>query len=289
MPPRRCPTCDVVVRPMLTPWLARCPSCGLWTATDPAPAPVGARRPAVDEDQRAAALEPLRQENFRDLIAILGEVRPLRDARLLDVGCAHGWFIELAAAHGVHAAGLEPDAPVAAQARARGVPVRVGLFPQDVDATERYDVIVFNDVFEHLPDPEGVLAACRERLTPHGLLVLNLPDSRGALYRTACLLARIGFTRPLVRLWQREFPSPHLYYFDAANLERLVSRYGFTLRRQDRLATMRLSGLWPRLVMDPSVSRVGATITWIALALAYPFVTWVMPPDILLQVYARRD
>ncbi len=42
----------------------------------------------------------------------------------------------------------------------KGLPARKGYFPDALDKKEKFDVIVFNDVIEHIPNIEGALASC---------------------------------------------------------------------------------------------------------------------------------
>ncbi|HEX6137905.1 MAG TPA: class I SAM-dependent methyltransferase, partial [Casimicrobiaceae bacterium] len=119
------------------------------------------------EEQREAALEPLRRRNFETVLERLAACGAVR-GELLDVGCAHGWFLDAARRRGYVASGIEPDAAIAAQAVRRGHTVTHGRFPQALPAGVRFDVIVFNDVFEHLPDPRGALGAVHAALRPGG-------------------------------------------------------------------------------------------------------------------------
>ena len=43
-------------------------------------------------------------------------------------------------------------------------------------APASFDVIVLNDVLEHLPDPERTMAHCAGLLKPDGLLVIQTPQ-----------------------------------------------------------------------------------------------------------------
>lgn len=150
-----------------------------------------------------------------------------------------------------------------------------------------YDVITFNDVFEHLPDVSAALGACRERLREGGLLVLNLPNSRGTVFRVAALLDRIGFHGPLDRLWQKGFPSPHLHYFHPDCLAELARRHGFREVHRGELATVELRGLWHRLRYDRTSSLPGSFLSWLAISLAFPALR-LLPSDISLQMFVKE-
>ena len=177
----------------------------------------------LDEASRETGLAALRQANFRRLAAFLDEFAPPGGAkpRLLEVGCAHGWFIE-AASPRFDVTGIEPDVAVATATRGRGLAVLGGFFPDALDADERFDVIVFNDVLEHIPDVNATLAACWRHLRPGGRIVVNAPSRRGFLYRVSKLLAGLGLAGSFERMWQLGFPSPHVHYFDTDSLTRLA-------------------------------------------------------------------
>jgi hypothetical protein len=115
-----------------------------------------------------------------------------------------------------------------------------------------------------------------------------LPTSAGIVFRAASLLRRFGIRGPLDRLWQRGYPSPHLHYFQAANLRQLVERFGLEHLYSQSLPAWELGGLWARLRMDESQAVWKAVLAWGALVLAYPLLR-CLPSDILLQVYRAVD
>lgn len=284
-------SCAVCARPMSRErreWQFRCSACGFRSATlSNGPDACDARQ-KIDEGVREDALEPLRRANFERALDVLSAHVELRGRKLLDVGCAHGWFLEAASRRGCVVSGIEPDTGMHAFAVDRGHTVLKGFFPDALPAgVGGYDVITFNDVFEHLPDVNTGLAACRERLREGGLLVLNLPDSRGAVFRAAALLDRLGIHGPLDRLWQKEYPSPHLSYFHPDCLAALAKRHGFRELHRGELATVGFRGLWQRLRYDRSSSLPAAFLSWVALALAFP-VLGLLRSDISLQVFAKE-
>ena len=176
----------------------------------------------------------------------LHSLRPLQGTRILDVGSAYGWFLEEAIAAGAIAVGIEPDARVASHSTED---VRVGVFPAVLSAEERFDIIAFNDVLEHLPDPPGAISVCHEHLHPRGLLSINIPTADGVAFRLACGLAQAGIGSPYRRLWQYGLPSPHLHYFSTKALTTLVEDRGFRIIRIRPLYSLKRQGLWQRLRM----------------------------------------
>src|SRR5690349_74337 len=145
-------------------WLFGCARCGLLhSAFTPGP---GAG---------IEGLQQLRRQNFELLLTRVEKIRPLAGLRLLEVGCGEGWFLEAAQRRGILATGIEPEETSAHIGRANGLSVERGLFPTDLRDRGPYDVIVFNDVFEHLPAPDVAIQYVNELLAKKGLAILNFP------------------------------------------------------------------------------------------------------------------
>lgn len=285
-PAMDCFLCDAPMRPDVLEGTFRCAACGLYRSDFPVainPAEDG----RLDEARRERALKTLRVANFARLVAACRPHLPA-GASLLDVGCAHGWFLQAAAAAGYRATGLEPDCDVAARARAEGAAVIKGFFPDALAHGETYDAIAFNDVFEHLPDAQAMAEAVRARLNPGGVLILNLPLAEGAVFRLARLAARLGLRGPLRRMWQEGLPSPHLAYYSAAALLRLLAAHGFEPVARGRLASMTTRGLWPRIRYDRSLSAPKAAVLFLA-AMGLTAVSALLPPDIGYFILRRTE
>jgi SAM-dependent methyltransferase len=241
---------------------------------------------SVDEVAREHGLEDIRKQSFREVV---GQIRSnLSDgqASLLDVGCAHGWFLDTARAHGLSAQGIEPSAEVASAATARGHDVLIGLFPNDLPDKSLFNVISFNDVFEHIPDATATLRHIHTHLADSGLLVLSIPTNKGFFYRLSKIFHSLGIKKPFERMWQKDFPSPHLYYFNADVLKSMTSRAGFTLTYEGSLPSLRIKGLWSRLRYDRSASLLFNVLTYGAIFLASPILSRVHP-DIDLLIFRK--
>jgi SAM-dependent methyltransferase len=210
------------MRPDLIPETYRCEACGFLKSFFPIEINKASR---IDETARETALKPLRTRSFQTILDdIARDVPP--PASVLDVGSAHGWFMEEAERRGYSVTGIEPRFR---DRSARQGQRRARIFPDA--APGRYDLITFNDVFEHLPEPAKMMRAVAERLTPNGRAIINLPVSDGLIFRITRLAARLGLCGPLERMWQKGLPSPHLSYFSPHTLQRLAEANGLTLIR----------------------------------------------------------
>jgi SAM-dependent methyltransferase len=207
---------------------------------------------------------------------------------LLDVGCAHGWFLDRAARDGYDTVGIEPDQAVCARTRARGLDVRKGFFPDAVEPDEKFDLIAFNDVLEHIPDIASTLRACAEHLAPGGRVIVNAPSRRGALYRIATLLARAGRDGAFDRMWQLGFPSPHVHYLDTASLAAIAADHGFALEQTMRLPSVSARGMFSRIRYSGDVGLLKAVGLTVLMTLAVPLLR-VLPSDIEVWVLGRTS
>jgi SAM-dependent methyltransferase len=272
------------MHPLRHDWCFVCPECGLLASNLSPHIGDGHVADIIDEEQREIAIVSLRTKNFGRILDRVDSLTDPSRRSLLEVGCAHGWFLDAAARRGYKVHGIEPDAPIGAFASSKGHDVAIGFFPGVLAPGTRYDVIVFNDVFEHLSDPRAALAACRQRLQPGGLLVLNLPNSGGTFFRIATLLDRLGISGPHERMWQKGFPSPHVSYFHPDALTRLADREGFAEIYRGTLESLDRRGLWQRLRLHRRSSLLGAMVTWLGIMVASPLLAW-LPSDIALQIY----
>ncbi|MEM7405645.1 MAG: class I SAM-dependent methyltransferase [Pseudomonadota bacterium] len=279
-----CAVCGTSVETGLRPWLKQCGRCGNESSllADPAwhDGPLLGWDPVSEEFMR-----PLREQNAALLLGHIARQRQLKDMRVLEVGCAAGWFLTAARDAGMVIEGIEPDDRMADRAADVGIDVVRGYFPECLDPARRYDLICFNDVFEHIPDCRAVLQAVRGALAPDGLLLLNLPCAGGVLYRVARLLARLGDDRTLERLWQKGYESPHLHYFTDRNLRTLVEDAGFKQRDRGSLPSVTLHGLRERVMEGDSFNAVTGTLVYGAVLAGYPLLRFVLPADIMYQLY----
>lgn len=269
----------------LTDWHAACRACGYESAALQVTINQTSAGEPVDENGRERGLKAIRQENFRDIVSAVLRFAQPGSRRLLDVGCAHGWFLETARDH-FDVLGIEPDAIVGGRTAARGLPVRAGYFPDALQDGETFDVIVFNDVIEHIPDIRAALAACDARLSDNGVLVLNLPSSTGFFYRLSKLFAKAGWRGPFDRLWQKGLPSPHVHYFNPDNLQRLLEHQGFERIYNGELPSLRAKGLLDRIRCAGNIAGPVLYVQYAAVLCTLPLLA-AFPSDIIVSMFRK--
>ncbi len=218
--------------------LVRCPGCRLHFQDPQPPAAVLAAAYYHDPDFTQALLGPLREitlQRAREKLAPLRRAGALRaGGRTLDVGASSGAWLEVAAEHGLEATGVELGEATAAAARERGLDVRTGTLEQTLpDLTgERFDLITFWDVLEHLPDPRHELKLAADLLAPGGVVAATFPNVEGWYPRlTYRLLART------TGVWEYPELPVHLYDFSPATARRLLERGGYGVAAVETSAT----------------------------------------------------
>ena len=98
--------------------------------------------------------------------------------RLLDVGCAYGFFLDTAQQAGWDVTGVELAAEAAASARdAFGVEVRAGALHDAHFPDAAFDAVTLWDCLEHTLDPVGVLHEVYRVLRPGGCCFMTVPDA----------------------------------------------------------------------------------------------------------------
>lgn len=165
-------------------------------------------------DYRAGAADWLRTYRRR-IEGLRGRLAP--GARVLDVGCAAGFFLEVMQSDGFDVWGVEISAEIAAEARRRVGHDRIhrGALEDAPHRRQSFDLISFWDVVEHLPDPIATLRVARRLLKPDGLLLVETQNVESR------------FARLMGRRWQHFKQVEHLWHFSPSTARQLLEAGGF--------------------------------------------------------------
>lgn len=172
-------------------------------------------------------------------------VGPDRD--VCEFGCGAGGMTRALSEIGCNVVGVEID-PIAAElARSAADHVVVGdVATMDLAAElgeGRFDVLVFGDVLEHLPDPLAALRATRSLLRPGGHIVLSVPNVAHGDVRLALLAGRFDYADLGL------LDSTHLRFFTWDTLRNLLREAGF-VALEVRRAQLPLFGT--EIELDPA-------------------------------------
>lgn len=142
-----------------------------------------------------------------------------RTGRLLEIGCATGFFLDEARGRGYDVQGIEISHWACHTARRRfGLPVHCGSFldPDAGDGTiaGSCDVVAAFYVIEHFADQKRVFERIASLLKPGGLFLCALPSTHGPLLE--CTPGK----------WLETHPADHYVDYSPVSLRRILPRYG---------------------------------------------------------------
>ena len=208
-----------------------CTACQSWTLV---PRPTPERQLAIHNDpnyfehpyfrdRRTArrALEHRCRQAFRR-IGRATDLASLRGQRLLDIGCDTGAFLRLAAdEYGMHPVGIDVAGAAVRQANDDGIEAyETDLEHASADLSD-FALVTAIDLLEHVTEPAALLREARRRLRPGGVLYIETPNVRSAIYRVGAVLCSVTGARPRPT-FERLFPLQHIQYFTAEALAHLA-------------------------------------------------------------------
>lgn len=151
---------------------------------------------------------------IKEIISIIGD-----KGKFLDVGAAYGKFLSLLP-DTFEKYGLEysKDA-VKAGVKMFKVNLKHGTLPE-TDFNEKFDIVHFRGVLEHLPDPNANIKKAYEILKDNGWLILNIvPNIDGPVGRR------------FKEKFRLVFPQEHIYYFSPKTLTKMLEKNGFEIKK----------------------------------------------------------
>jgi 2-polyprenyl-3-methyl-5-hydroxy-6-metoxy-1,4-benzoquinol methylase len=133
---------------------------------------------------------------------------------LLDVGCAHGFFLQAAARRGFRGYGVELVPSAAEHAQQLGFTVHNGTLRSKKFRSGSFDVVTLLDVLEHFANPLAELQEVRRVLRPGGVVVILTPNAKQA-----------SIVGERWRGFRESFE--HLLFFDPKTLRHLLKSTSF--------------------------------------------------------------
>lgn len=151
---------------------------------------------------------------------------PDRPRKVLEIGCAAGGFSGQLADRAVELWGVEPNAAAAAIAATRLTKVLVGLYDDVADQLPdgAFDLIICNDVIEHMPDHDRFLQQIKRKMAPDAVLIGSLPNVR---HITALLKLLVMKDWPYKD--EGILDRTHLRFFTRRSIERTLIENGYVL------------------------------------------------------------
>lgn len=139
--------------------------------------------------------------------------------KILDIGSATGFFLDIGRKRGWQVLGLEYSQFAVDKAKEKGIETICGdLLDEKVNIEkDSFHVISMLDVVEHMKDPFSEIKKIKDILKKDGLVIINTPNGES-------LLSKVLKTK-----WHLVVPPEHLFYFSPKNLSKLLKKEGFEI------------------------------------------------------------
>lgn len=165
-----------------------------------------------------SADQPLYLKTYRRRRSVIRRHFP-SPGRVLDVGCAAGFFLRVMQEEGWDVTGLEPSDAIRPHAEELigKENVLAGLLGQVDLEPGSFDLVTMWDVIEHIPDTVAALHEVKRLLKPGGRFLVETQnvDSRAA--------------KVLGKNWQHYKHAEHIYHFNPRTIDRLFREGGFEI------------------------------------------------------------
>lgn len=150
-------------------------------------------------------------------------------SRVLELGCATGYVSRyLKEELGCRVVGVE----ISPEAARRAEPYCERLIVGDLSGEEvwkeivpPFDVVLANDVLEHLPEPDAVVGRCRDLLRVGGRMIVSVPNVAYWRVRFGLLFGRFDYTDKGI------LDDTHLRFFTARTGRSLLEDQGLRVVR----------------------------------------------------------
>lgn len=145
---------------------------------------------------------------------------------VLEIGCAAGNFSSTMCPATAEVWGVEPNEQAGQLAQQKLHRVLIGTFDdvEDQLPDQYFDLVICNDVIEHMPDHDRFLERIKDKIAKGGHLVGSIPN----ILHVSVLLKLL-----VRRDWQYEnqgiLDRTHLRFFTGRSLQRSLRQHGYTL------------------------------------------------------------
>src|SRR5262249_6372347 len=123
----------------------------------------------------------------------------------------------------------------------------------------KFDVVLLQDVLEHLHCPQQVLEECHSLLKPRGRVVVTVPNVANVTVRLSLLLGRVEYTPRGI------LDNTHVRFYTRKSARRLLEANGYEVVEQ-KVTVMPVElalGVSPHRWWMRLANRVLACMTWL--------------------------
>ncbi|MFO7871841.1 MAG: class I SAM-dependent methyltransferase [Kiritimatiellia bacterium] len=144
---------------------------------------------------------------------------------VLDIGCGDGFWLGILRELGFdHIQGIDISATMISKCRAKCLNARHKSV-YDISYNNEFDIVIANDVLEHLADISQALSIINRTLKDKGMFYATVPTCDSFQKRYHRLLGRATRLQQL-----QEWDSTHVHAWSVENVSKLLHKNGFAVQ-----------------------------------------------------------
>lgn len=234
-------------------------------------------------------ISELRKINFKKIIEIIKSLDNNQNYKILEFGSGNGFFINECKELGIDITGSEADEnqyKILKEKFSNTIKISLPIKNIKKNVFDKFDYVIFNDVFEHLENLDLVINQLNIFLKEDGKILINLPSSDGLIFKFSNILSKFGISNFYNRLWQKDLSSPHLSYFNNLNLKLLFKKHDYNLIHSSSLNTVSNKGNFIRL--NSTIKNKFLCLALSGLLFLFYYLQKILPKDIIFHIYSKK-
>lgn len=159
---------------------------------------------------------------YRILLNVLNKHIKIKRGKILDIGCGAGTMSFYLANKGHNILGIDISSKAIKECAAsnrelhfKNIKFAQVDFPKELP-NEKFDVVIFTEVIEHLENGQNALVSIYKLLKPNGIMILSTPSNKAPLYR-------FGLTKNFDKR------VGHMKRYSTTELSKLIEKNGFKI------------------------------------------------------------
>ena len=155
--------------------------------------------------------------HFKEVASILDDRYDVKGKNILEIGCNDGVLLEPLSKLGANVEGVDPAKNIVKLAKDKGLIVYEEYFNDETFGGEefksKYDLVLSNNTFAHIPDIQSVVRGVKHVLKPNGDFIFE-----------------VHYLQSLIdgKQWDNIYHE-HIYYHSITGLNNLFQKYGMTI------------------------------------------------------------
>ena len=155
--------------------------------------------------------------HFKDLANILNDKYDVKGLNILEIGCNDGVLLEPLSKLGAKVEGVDPAKNIVKLAIDKGLKVHDGYFNDETFGNDKfknkYDLVLSNNTFAHIPDIQSVVRGIKHVLKPDGDFIFEVHYLDSLIHG---------------KQWDNIYHE-HIFYHSITGLNNLFSKYDMTI------------------------------------------------------------